>query len=171
MKQSAFRMTGKPANDLRATEGEHVEAVPIDIDLIDGRRLSVTCDPHGLTRAVTFTAACGAILRAEERLYCVAPGVSESSFPGVENRFTPDEKMDVVRSLNMDAVPSHIALRKIVSAALARMDALERARVLAGEFSKKELAGAVIDAFEWNELDSFAESIHSANQQEVIAAE
>ncbi len=174
MKQSAFRITGKAENDFKATEGVRIERTPLSVNLIDGRSLSVDCDPFGLTRAVLFTTACGATLRAEERIYCVIPGIEKTAFPGVENRMTPEEKMAVIYEMNTVSPPHRIAIRRTVAAALSRMDPYERNEALSANFSKRELAGAVIENFTCDELMSLAASISDAMENqamEVIAAE
>lgn len=162
MTRSAFRITGKAENDFSAVEPQSPDAASMTVDLIDGRTLHVDCDPDGLTRATVFMTATGAYLRAEERLYCLTPGVGGEAYPGMTPAYSVEEKMDVTREGNITAAPSHIALRRIVSAAVARMSHDERVRAICDNHSREDRLSALLSDATEDDMRMIAAIINRA---------
>lgn len=169
MSKSAFRISGKAENDFTSVEPVKPEATAMEVQLIDGRTMHVQCDPDGLTRATFFFTATGAILRAEERLYCVCPGVGGEIYPGMTPRYSAETKMDVAREDNATAVPSHIGLRRIVKAATARMGREERVRSIYDNHTKGDQIAALCANATDDELQSIADFVHQAQSARTAA--
>lgn len=156
MSKSAFRISGKPENGYSAVEPVRPEASEMSVQLIDGRTLHVSCDTDGLTRATVFMTATGAYLRAEERLYCLTPGVGGERYPGMTAGYSAEMLMDVTREGNMTAAPSAITLRRIVAGATARMDRDERVRAICDNHTREERIAAVLADASEDDLRSIA---------------
>ena len=162
MSKSAFRISGKPENDFTSVDPVKADASPMEVGLIDGRTMHVLCDPDGLTRATFFFTATGAILRAEERLYCVCPGIAGETYPGMTPVYSAEMKMDVAREDNATAVPSVIGLRRIVKAATARMDREERVRSIYDNHTKEEQIAALCAGATDDDLQVISDFIQQA---------
>lgn len=169
MSKSAFRISGEAENDFQAVQPQEVETAPMQVGLIDGRTMHVRCDTDGLTRATVFMTETGAYLRAEERIYCLTPGVGGERYPGMTPGYSVEEKMDVMREDNMTAVPSRIALRRIVSAALARMDGDERVRAIYDNHDRQERLAALLADASADDLDTIITIITNAKERSTAA--